>query len=69
MGHAKPHWLARWPKDGSHRYETTIYGDYVRLMVERRGGDVDFHVGHRRRVLMNAEFKFFESAVPLDFHL
>lgn len=58
-------WLAQWPKDGHHRHETTVHGDYVRHVVERRGGEVDFDVGTRRRPLRDEQM-FWEGRVPLD---
>ena len=61
-------WLAQWPKDGSYRYETTIHGDYVRLLVERAGSVVDFDVGTRRRAL-EPDQEFWEGRIPLDFEV
>lgn len=63
-----PMWLAQWPADGRHRSETTIYGDYVRMLVEKRVGAVDFDVGTRRRELA-PEQMFWEGRIPLDLEI
>ena len=48
-----------------HIHETTTHGDYVRHLVEKAGGAVDFDVGTRRRELRDDQM-FWEGRIPLD---
>jgi len=60
--------LAMYPADGSHLSETTIYGDYVRYLVEKSGKRIDFDVGTRRVSLRDNQL-FWEGRIPLDFEV
>ena len=62
------HWLAKWPEDKSYLNETTIYGDCVRHLVEKRGGLIDFDVGMRRLKLGDDQM-FWEGRIKLDLEI